>query len=512
MRWLMVWGAVLLFVSGTVNFGSQAAVQADEKVQELAAFLPDRINTVAILRVKDILQAGETAEGEVTAQLAERFASGSMTIPNWVDTLVMGALTRPHIPQEAWAAGVLHRPAHVSLESIAEHAGSSIDQLAGRSVITTQRNSMLIDFPDQILGFYRPSHRQEVAEWIRANQNQTLPPFNEYLFQALNLPDDLVLSINLRDMFDTNFVKAHLQQDPRFQGHTELLPILMPLIENLSGVTLSARVGQQIDCLITIDFAVPVGPSPAVVKTFFLAVLEDAGAMIEEFPGTRISSQGNTVELRCQLSLDSMQRLISLIVPPQTPHDPVLQAGTNGADTEAPAPTPTQPQASQTPTAEEVARRNRRYLQGVDGLINDLNRASRNASDYRRTITWHQTFAHRIESLPTTGVRPDFVEYGERTAERLRALASSLRGQGIRVNTQSQAITYEVADIDPGWMYANYWGGVGYRPPSMRVSSNLQQIREQQAAAVEAGELERAKIWDMIRADQADMQRLLNQS
>ena len=77
------------------------------------------------------------------------------------------------------------------------------------------------------------------------------------------------------------------------------------------------------------------------------------------------------------------------------------------------------------------------------------------------------------------------------------------------MNTQNQAITREVTSIDPGWVSANYWGGFGYAPPSVKMKSNLSEVREKQAAAVEKGRLDRSKIWDMIREDQAKMQKYM---
>ncbi len=263
---------------------------------------------------------------------------------------------------------------------------------------------------------------------------------------------------------------------------------------------MTANVARTTECQISVDFSSPVGPSASIVKTLFLAMLEDAGAMIEEFPAARISTVENSVRLSCQLSNDSLQRLVSLIVPPRAPHQLPESAPATTPPEAEPQPTP-QPAVDQ---ATLELRANRRYLSSVNRMIDDLFRSSQNATDSRRVLTWHETFARRIETLPTVNVSPELIEFGQRTARHFRTLATSLRGEAIKVDTKNRAITHEVTHVDPGWAYANYWGGFGYRPASVQVSSNLQQIREQQAATVIAGGLERAKIWDMIRADQAE--------
>ncbi|MCA8982311.1 MAG: hypothetical protein KDA76_01010 [Planctomycetaceae bacterium] len=480
------------------------SVRGDEATLQLARYLPQGYNTISVLRLHQMMSSPKGSREGWSARLEQEMSSGTGDLPPWLDTLVVGSLTHPNVPQEVWAAGVMQRPADVTLESIAARYDARVEILADRPAIQTNRGSYLVDFPDNILGGYRPGQRQLVAQWIRAIASQVESPIAPYLKEALQTPGHLVLSIHTQDMLDPVHVEQRLREDERFRSQTALIERLVPLLSGLRGVTLSATVGERTECEISIDFSSDVGPSSAIVKTLFLAMLEDAGAMIDEFPGTRISTSGQRVRLSCELSDESLRRLVSLVVPPRAPHD---------YSVEIQQPPASEPVKSE-PTPEELAaqqlRANRRYLESANRIVNDLYRASQNATNYSRTITWHETFARKLEALPTASVDPALVDYAHRTAQRFRTLASSLRGQGIRVDTQNQAITREIVEFNPGWVSANYWGGFGYQPSSLRIQSNMQQVREKQAAAVTEGRLERSKIWDQILADQAEAQRLLS--
>ena len=58
---------------------------------------------------------------------------------------------------------------------------------------------------------------------------------------------------------------------------------------------------------------------------------------------------------------------------------------------------------------------------------------------------------------------------------------------------------------DPGYAEANVWGGYGYRAPTVKYDSNLQQVRERQAETVIRGEKLREQTWQMIHEERSTM-------
>ena len=476
-------------------------VQADEKTRSLAVFLPETINTVSIVRLQGSAAAQQSSGGKWSRVLQEHFGHDKTGFLSWGDTLLIGSLFHPSVPEEAWATGVMHLPQHISMEAIAKNLEAKVDSLTGRPVLQTPAGNYLVKFPADVIGVYRPGLRQDAATWIAAASKKKSISIKPYLQEAIDKQGDIVLSLNLEHLLDPAFVKSKIEKDPRFARHSKLIEQIVPLISGLRGVTLSATTNQKTECEITIDFSSEVGPSASVVKTLFLSVLEDVGAVIEEFSEAKVIPSGKTVKLRCQLSEQSLHRLLSLVAAP------CISANSHSIET--------QPSLANVENKEvkskdinppsERQRATKRYFNAINKKISNLQRANRNAKNYKHTIAWHENFARTIENLSPNNVEREFLVFGQRTARRFRGLASSLRGQEVEVNLKEQTLTYQT-DYDPGWATANWWGGAGYRAPSVKVRSNLEQVRQQVSNAELKGFQQRQGIWDLVLEDQQEMQ------
>ncbi|MFN7768405.1 MAG: hypothetical protein ACK5UC_14475, partial [Planctomycetaceae bacterium] len=88
---------------------------------------------------------------------------------------------------------------------------------------------------------------------------------------------------------------------------------------------------------------------------------------------------------------------------------------------------------------------------------------------------------------------------------RLRALAASLRGVAVKVRTAQGQLVVDYT-VTPGqvggWGEGGmWWGGATYTPSTWRATSNLEQVRQKQAEAIEQGSDQREQIWQAIEAD-----------
>jgi hypothetical protein len=229
------------------------------------------------------------------------------------------------------------------------------------------------------------------------------------------------------------------------------------------------------------DFAKEVGTLGLHLKPFFLEILHDMGAAIDDFDHCDSKVEGKSLVLTATLSDESLRRVISLIT---TSPSPAMSP-----------PTATTAPATTTSGVDPAA--TKKYFNMVDQFLRDLDKANRRAKDYAQTALWHENFARKIEELPTRGVDRDLVNYADDLAVKLRGLSRSLRGEQVQLNVQQGTLTYQ-ANYTPGWASVNVWGGVGYGEAAYNVTSNLQQVREQQAAAISAGKEQRDQIWSMI--------------
>ncbi|MGD9856205.1 MAG: hypothetical protein AB7U20_14775 [Planctomycetaceae bacterium] len=476
----------LLILIGTTTCADDAA--------DLAKHLPASANTVTVVRLADMFGSERAQKEGWAAQQEERFRGGTAAIPPWVKTLVVGSLVHPSVPEEVWSAAVVKLPEGTTFESLAEHEGTQVEELAGAPAVRSRRNNYLMQPLPGILAVYRPAHRLEASRWVRSIAAEQPSSLSPYLSQAVGAEGHVILALDLRDLLDARRVEEHLTQDERFASQARLVERLIPLLSGLQGVTFTATVGETIESAVTIDFSDDVGPSSLTVKTLFVSVLDDLGAAIDEFTTSKVSSQGRSVTLACSLSDESLRRILSLIITPSTPHQ-------IAASPPAESPRGTRPPAGRSTSPPDATHK---YVDTVNKMIDDLQRANRRAKDYARTAAWHDNFARKIDELPTPGVDRPALIYGQHIASRFRALGASLRGQAIDINTQQRTLTYDV-NYQPGWAGVSIWGGVGYQDPAYQVTSNLREVRERQAAAISAGASERDQIWQLIEDERSQM-------
>ena len=118
-----------------------------------------------------------------------------------------------------------------------------------------------------------------------------------------------------------------------------------------------------------------------------------------------------------------------------------------------------------------------RYFKTIQAYLDDLRKPSQKMQqDYSKFATWYDSFAQKIEQLPTYAVDEDVAKYGKTTAYRLRAMAGSLRGDLLDVKKLEQSIT-----ITP-YVYAT--SGWGRRlQPGVWLQSNQAEVQGKQQEA-----------------------------
>ena len=477
--------------------------QAASSASELARYLPGEANAVSVVRVAEILNS-QRAKAEGWAETAnERFLTGASRIPPWVDTLVIGSLVRPELHQQVWSTGVLELPEKTTMESIARTEASRVDRLGELRSVRSRRDSILIEFRPRLLGVRSPGVRQEAARWAKSAADGTTKELPELLQNAITNTAHIVQAIDLNEAADIRGIRDYLEGSGLMPSDAVERVELPQLLTSLRGLAFFVTIEESTTAKVVIEFGEDARQLGEPVAAVFRHFVDDMQMSIDEFDTATIAAQGKTVTLSMELSDESLRRVISLI---STPH-PAHQANET-ASTVAP-PVPPEPHVkSSRVTLDEAA--SRRYFKAVSQAIDDLARANNKANDYARTATWHDNFARRIDELSTGGVEPELIEFGRRTSERFRALAASLRGQAVQVNADQQTRVYDV-DYRPGWAAVSYWGAVGYGESSVKVSSNLQQVRERQAAAVKQGSQQRIAIWNLNTSDRTAVERVMRE-
>jgi hypothetical protein len=287
------------------------------------------------------------------------------------------------------------------------------------------------------------------------------------------------MALDLADSIFEGKAKAWLESHEAFAGQKSKVSRLAKLAASASVASAVVTLASEPQLEVRIAFASDIDVEAADLAEAVRLAVAERGATLPELDAAEPTIERNALVIRAPIGQESLRKLLSFVLSPQsviaTP-DPEQQAAAS--------------------EKEAV----RQYLASVNKIIYDLERANRQAKDYLRTATWHENFANQIDELPTAGIPSVFVEYGNATANRLRALAASLRGQAVTVNAESRSVTYNV-DANPGYYGVGLWGGWAVQPGNVQVTSNAAEVRQRLASAVAAGAREREQIWQLQAED-----------
>lgn len=491
---------------------SQGAAQ---DVAGLLPFLPEDSNTISVLRVRDLIHSPR-GEREGWAEKHEtEFLQGAVTVPPWVEVLVRSSYARPGVPGGDWTAVVLPLPETYQMADLAKREGTEVQQIAEHSAVLASRHSgyfVELQKPGEgargILGGMSPATRQDISRWIaESHRSGAGLGLSQYLKDAAG--DDsaqIVLALDMHEMLDPVQVRYRLDGTTALKDKAEAKAKLRIDLQTLKGVQFKVRVRDEATAEMRLDFGRQIGDEGQYLKPLVIELLGDAGAELEEFADAQLRVSGSSATLTMPLSDESLRRVLSLVTAPPPG---------SGAGRTTPAATP--PEPAQEPSAPNLTA-SRRYFQAVNRNIDDLQKAYGRAQSYARTAQWHETFAKRIEHLPTAGVDPALLEYGRTVSSNLRALGASLRGTAVQVNALDKSVVYNV-DVTPtyqsgvDWWWGGArtaWGPYTYgQPVVVNVTSNLADVRAKQAEIVSATAPQREQIWQIIIDDRAATERAM---
>jgi hypothetical protein len=488
---------------------SARAVYAFDDAADLLKFVPDDANALGLIRVAEILQSPRARAEGWAGEQEEQFLAGAALIPPWVRAVAIGAHVHPGPESHGWTVALMKLPRQVQMTLVAEHERSRVEQLAGFDIVASSRGAYFVGLPPDVLGIRSPALRQETSRWIRGVTTERQPQLSPYLVEAASVNEHIVMALDLRDMADPQRLRERLEASPALSNAS--IDALHRLLAGLRGVRLTATLTEQIQARIRFDFFEPPGAQAEYIKPLFLEFLNDQGALLPDLVDSKVSTAERSVTLSTTLSDGGFRRILSLLVTPKLQVQPP-QAPEPREDVEEPIPSPGR--AERVPSARRSAEidpaASKRYLARIDSILADLRRSLRRAKEYERTAKWHETFAEKIDDLPIAGVDPELLEFGSFVSSKLRALAASLRGQGVEVNTQQRSVTWNM-NVDPGAVAASWWGGAGYRAPTWQATSNLQEVRQRQAEAISNGSEQRLAIWQMIDDEAAEVRKRMAQ-
>jgi hypothetical protein len=464
--------AALLAVAG--------AAPAADKFGDLTMYLPAQVNSAVVADLQAIYASPLAQKG--------RWASDRpLPLPPTMAAVALAARIDPDdFTGGRWEVGAARMKTRLTMDQIAEREKGAVDTVAGAAAVLSARNAYFVELRAGILGMMYPADRQELGRWLREVRNTPLgsvhlPPFLKAAVTGADRQTQFVLALDLTDAVNPDDLRKQIGGVPAAVGKVANLDALVKLLAGVHGAKLTLTVTDAVHGEVRFEFAESPAALVPVARPLLAEFLSRRGAALEGLDAWTASAAGNALVLTGPLPEKGFRRILSLIAPPAPPAD-----------------------HHDNPLAGQIkALATQRYFKSIEAYLDDLQKPSKSTQqDYTKFATWYDSFAQKVEHLPTYNVDPDVAQYGRATAARLHGIAASLRGDVVDVQKLEQSIT-----ITP-YVYAV--GGWGRRlQPAVWLQTNEGEVRGRQQEAIAKGAQVRHDLWSRIENDTGAMRQTL---
>jgi len=148
------------------------------------------------------------------------------------------------------------------------------------------------------------------------------------------------------------------------------------------------------------------------------------------------------------------------------------------------------------------------HFTGTQRLLKEMKTLNSRAEHSGMVIRWYETFATKIDDLPVVDVDEQMLQYSGGVAEKLRALAASLRGSNNRLNVLDSYTRSSVWVQNPS-LYWDWWV-FDYQPGFVIVETNAPEVQTAKANTAAKGREERTKLHHSIDTDTAEIRRSMS--
>jgi hypothetical protein len=470
---------------------SSRTVQAQgDDVANLLARVPSSMNTLAIINVARINESERAKREKWRENNETEYLAGAINVPPWARVVIISADLNPGALAYAPTLALVPVSNTINVDDIAKRENGVVQSVAQRSIVLSPQRGYIGMPVTGILGVSNTMPRQVYTRWFTNAQTNksTLTPYLQTA-SAKVAETDIVVAVDMLNMLDPTHVRIALIQAKASETDRGT-DSLMRVISNIRGLTMSVKVGDTHDTEIRMDFDVTMSNFLTSMRKILPDVMYSSGFVIEELKTAEINADGRSLVIKTKLSDQSLRRILSLI---STPGDAVGSSdGVTGM--------------LRAPQQSAALAASLRYYRGVNRVIDDLRTRGASAttsSNYNRSALWFETAAGSIDKLPILDVNPELLQYGSAAANKMRAMAGSLRGTKMQLDAFESYKTVITATGGGMPIMPTRWGWVGGMEGGVAMDSNVSQMSTKQAQLVAQLEPERAKVWSILDSDRS---------
>lgn len=444
-----------------------AAAEGDE----LAKFLPDPFNAVAVINVSTILKSERAQkEGWAKADHTE-FLAGAVPVHPSIERILLATEIIPQRPGAGRTLAVIPLKNPIDLEKLAKMRGGDVTTVAGeKCIVCPNEENYLIPLSDTVVGAIKTDHRPEVGKWMKEAKDSKKSPLSTYLNSALyttGRTHNIFVGLDTEDLLGPKKAKALVDISTAVKGTPEA-PAVEAFVAGLRGLRFTANIRTDgIDARILIDSRVEPKFRPETMKDFLLEILDRNGAGLEDLLGATAKIDGKSVVLAFKINDSELAKVMSIFsVPAHNIGDEIPLVGNQ-----------VNPDAT------------RRYFKAVNQITDDLRKKAIKLDELEKSALWHDTAANKIESMSVLGVDPAVIDFGRGTAGRLRVMAHSLAGLPVKGQELDEQTYAMVSPHQFGW---GSFGG------QFVTQSNYPEIMQKKQKLIKEDAAARTKIWKQV--------------
>ena len=487
-----------LLLCGLALPGTASAQQA-YTLRDLLIKVPDDCNSIVVIYVPT-LHRSPLGRAENWAKKHEAaFTAGKIPFPPQTIMMVLaGHAGFSAQQQQGGEIALVSLSKPIPFNEIVSYEQGIVETVGSTKTILTPRNVYITPLSKQLVTVQRPANRQDLSRWLGFVKRNKNPVMNEWLLAAANEMDktgQVIAAVYLEDAVDVRYIRQRLgAAQPPLPGGVNL-DKLADALASVRGLRLAAKVTEEIQCEVRIEFNQPVKPYAEVLQQVLSKGIANLGEGLPDVKDWKMEVEDSVVTFRSPLTTEAFAALLSALAPQAAP------AGI-AADEQGPG--------------GDKAFASRRYLQQVTNLLDELNKLMAKQTDYNVAAQSYEDYAQRIERLPIYGADEELVTYATGVTGKLRTIAESLRGVPITATileaSRNEKFTYQPPRfVNTGGWYGGHrgpggrhWGGGGggtFIGEQAYYDSNLPELRGKLAEAILKDQQNRDHIQKSIEAD-----------
>lgn len=451
-----------LFILTLIGLGISNAAFGNFKV--MTGRLPYGSNAFMAVDTEKLFQSSVARNaGWTDDQPAGPGRQPRLVLPN-TRRLVLGSMLRFSNMQPLWSVSIMEPTGPIAPNTAFSRVqGARVDNLGPMPAVWAPSDAYFFLLDGTSYGAVTPADRQFAIHWL----GQVAPP-SAYLQQAASIADQssstIVFAVDLNDAISAARLTEAMEISPIQAAPPGVSPAnLAQLISSIRGLTLQLQVSDRAAGIATIDFNSNCAILGASARPILLDLLARTGMSIGDLEAWDFSAGGQTVTARGTLSVDGLERILSVITPPRI--DQVAVTAKGGSEGRKIA-------ASQ------------RYFTSVSRMVDHF-KVGGALSD---SAGWLTRDSRAIGNLPLVDVDNDLAAWGADVSASLVEISAVFEAGQARATARSAGIAMPAGPFNYG-----QWGDNGAAEREYQAAlANANNQRRQAAMEERARTVEQA--------------------